>query len=124
MRRLVDILVDASDGKIPSHEECYWALLMLKSVNHFQKRDLEGIEERYLKFKEDPSDKNLKLLSTTLGMRLAGLGEKAHRTMRTDPLTYLGDSGNPFTEENKAWSDMGDKILSKALKKIDEKKDH
>lgn len=124
MRRLVDILVDASEGKIPTHEECYWALLMLRSVNHFQGRDLESIKESHDQYIAEPSDKNLRSFSLNTGIRLSKLSERSHKRMMTDPITYLGDSGNPFTEENKVWRDLGDKILEKALKRINEKKDN
>ena len=39
--------MDASDGVLPSHEECFFAMLALRSKMHFYHRDLMAIAEAY-----------------------------------------------------------------------------
>lgn len=113
MRRIVDILSDAAEGNVPNHEECYWALLALRGKLHFVFQDLQKIAEAYEK-------QNPMQLEISLRMR-AGSAEKIfsdrQKFQLMDPKKWLGDSGNPFTEENKQFKDMADMILKKALKK-------
>jgi hypothetical protein len=107
-RMICSIVADAKDGKIPSHEECYWTMLALSSMLHFSRRDLERIAEAL-----DKGD-NLKL---TCGIYLRN-GDHVHETryqwMRASPKEWLGNSGNPFSEENKKWRDMGRTIIKNA----------
>ena len=113
MRKIEDILIDASEGNIPSHEECYYTLLALRAKLHFLYSDLQKIAEAYEK-------QNVKLLKLNIHLR-AGSEEKviADRMAfkRQDPLTWLGESGIPFSPENKRWRNMADVIL----KKVEEK---
>jgi hypothetical protein len=116
MRKINEIVSDAAQGNIPSHEECYYALLALRSKLHFYHRDLMVIAEAY---------ENKKVTGISVGLR-AGSRDKVIKD-RIDfsnltPLEFLGESGNPFTEENKMWRDMADKIYDKAMKNVKNKK--
>lgn len=39
MRTLIEITEGAKDGKMPSHEECYWAMLALSHLHYFEVSD-------------------------------------------------------------------------------------
>jgi len=43
MRKLIDIVESAKDGKMPTHEECYWAMLALSHLHYFEANDLRSI---------------------------------------------------------------------------------
>jgi hypothetical protein len=111
MRTINQIISDAAEGKIPSHEECYYTLLALRSKLHFYHRDLMAITEAHEKGKA-------KGFSITLrANNQESVMEDRMKFSKLTPLEFLGNSGNPFTEENKMWRDMADKIYEKALKR-------
>jgi hypothetical protein len=118
MRKINEIVSDAAQGNIPSHEECYYALLALRSKLHFYHRDLIAIAEAY---------ERQKVTGVAVALR-ANSRDKVMKD-RIDfsnltPLEFLGESGNPFTEENKKWRDMADKIYDKAMKNVQNKKNN
>lgn len=43
MRSLIDIVESAKDGKMPTHDECYWAMLALSHLHYFEANDLRTI---------------------------------------------------------------------------------
>ena len=43
MRTLSEILTSAKDGEKPNHDECYWAMLALSALNHFNYSALERL---------------------------------------------------------------------------------
>lgn len=116
MRKINEILSDATQGNIPSHEECYYTLLALRSKLHFYHRDLMAIAEAYEKGKVKGFAVSLRANDRETVMK-----DRIDFSNLT-PLEFLGESGNPFTEENKMWRDMGDKIYKKAMENIKNKK--
>lgn len=114
-RRIVDIVADAKEGKIPTHEECYWALLSLSSMNHFQNQDLIKIEEAYNATLNEPEDlaKKRMILGLCLSLRAKDVRKGHLARMRNTPSKYLGYLGNPFTEEAKKFRKMGEGLLKK-----------
>ena len=40
MKTLFEIVESAKDGNMPSHEECYWAMLALDGLRHFDHHDI------------------------------------------------------------------------------------
>lgn len=108
MRQICEIIADAKEGKVPTHEECFWTMLALSGKLHFVTRDLEAIGETLDKKKS---------LELTAAIRV-GSQEKVLKDkfdfLKKDPVLWLGNSGNPFTEEYKAWYEMGKNIIEKA----------
>lgn len=43
MKKLIDIVESAKDGKMPTHEECYWAMLALSHLHYFESTDIRSI---------------------------------------------------------------------------------
>jgi hypothetical protein len=107
-RMICSIVADAKDGKIPSHEECYWTMLALSSMLHFSRRNLESIAESM------DTGKNLEMTCKIYLGSADKVQEERFKWMRTPPKKWLGESGNPFSEENKKWRDMGRKIIKNA----------
>lgn len=113
MRNLLDILVDAKDGKVPSHEECFWALLHLSAMNHHNERTLIALEEA--------KEKGGKALIFAAKLRLNKIRESQMNARKKTPQEYLGEIGNPFHPTNKAFTEMGEKIIEAAMKRVEAK---
>ena len=43
MRTLSKIIESAKDGQTPTHDECYWAMLALEALQHFDHMDVRNI---------------------------------------------------------------------------------
>lgn len=114
MRQICEIVADAKDGKIPTHEECYWVMLALSGKLHFANGDLRKIAEAMEK-----GDANKLMFSAKLQLSSEQKVYSDHfNFLKTDPLKWLGTMGNPFTEENKRFTDMGKQIIANAEKRI------
>jgi hypothetical protein len=107
-RTICDIVADAKEGIIPSHEECYWTMLSLSSMLYFSRRELEEIA------KSMDKGKNLEFTCKIHLQSEDKVHEKHTKWLLTQPKKWLGESGNPFTETNKKWRDMGRKIIKNA----------
>lgn len=108
MRSICEIIADAKEGKIPTHEECYWTMLALSSMRHFSNRTLESLAESM--------DKNKNLI-LSCGIHLKSqeyLYDLHFKQVKSDPKEWLGAAGNPFSEENKKWRDLGRTIIKNA----------
>lgn len=110
MRRLIDIVSDSKDGKIPDHEECFWAMLALYNKLHFVFRDLEAIGEAHEKGKVSGISVALRAKD-----RESVIADR-FSFMRIPPKEFLGDTGNPFSETALRFKNLSQKILDKALK--------
>ena len=43
VRKLIDIVEGAKDGKMPTHDECYWAMLALSHLHYFEVSDIRTL---------------------------------------------------------------------------------
>lgn len=113
MRSIAAIVSEAKDGKVPSHEECFWVMLALSGMLHFSRRELGDIAECIGDDKRLLFNVKLRLkdYETTFG--------KGHKWLNMDPQKWLGDSGNPFHPDTKAFHDMAQKILDNAIKRLE-----
>jgi|GEM_PF-3544846 hypothetical protein len=107
-RDICSIVADAKDGKIPSHEECFWTMLALSSMLHFSRRTLESIAEKL------DDEKKLQLTCKIHLRSLDSVHDERFKWMKAIPQEWLGAMGNPFSEENKVFRDMGYKIIKNA----------
>jgi len=110
MRRIIDIIDDAKDGKIPDHEECFWTMLALYHKLHFVYRDLEKIGEAFENGK-----------ATGIAVALRAKSEESvfadrFNFHRLDPVKFNGNTGNPFLEETQKFRNMALEILENATK--------
>jgi hypothetical protein len=107
-RMICEIVADAKDGIVPSHEECFWTMLALSAMLHFSRRNLEYIA------KAMETGKNLDRYCGITLKSAAHVHAQRFNWMRLTPKKWLGDSGNPFTEANKKWREMGKQIIKEA----------
>lgn len=47
MRKLVEIIESAKDGQMPTHEECYYAMLALSALHYFDHHALSELDEKH-----------------------------------------------------------------------------
>jgi len=128
MRTTNEIIIDAKDGKIPSHEECFWAMLALSGRLHFTYGDLKAIAEAYEATKANidkaESDKAQKQLQLRLHMHATSASKiwKERASFgNMDPQVWLGDMGNPFDPKTAKFHDAAKKILENAINKTKQK---
>ena len=108
MRKILEIIIDAKDGKIPNHEECYYALLAYASFSNFLERDFINIDE------SEKKDSSILLRAKLASSKMR---ERAMAFRNQTPIDWLGELHNPLTASGKRFSDMGNKIIDNALKR-------
>jgi hypothetical protein len=104
MRTYLEIIIDAKDGKVPTHEECYFALLMADSRSHFLERDLQAIEEAF--------EKSDMKGTFSAKLRSKNVRETGFKFRKLNPLKYLGND-HPWSKKTKNFRNIGQKILEK-----------
>ena len=106
MRTLYEIIESAKDGDMPTHEECYWAMLCYEfmfNMDHKNLRDeLSG---------EKPTVGFIK------NLRLGNSHKMYYTALNKSPKEYLGESGDPNSLEYQRFRKLGNKILDKVIGK-------
>ena len=100
MRTLLEIINAAKSGEMPTHKECYWAMLALEALQGFDSRALSQLASR-------PS----KIMTPEFQWK-----ESFYRTKRAlnkDPKTYIGPNNDPSTEAFQKRRSIALKILAK-----------
>lgn len=100
MRKLIEIVESAKDGKMPTHEECYWAMLALSHLHYFETTDLRSVAAN----KED--------------VRTKMITEEAFRrrkiAMDKSPKDWVGWSHDPSNPEYQKMRATAFKVFEKA----------
>jgi hypothetical protein len=103
MRTLLEILESAKDGCRPSHEECYWAMLALDGLLHFDAHALHRLAH------EPGSLFNTPTVQST---------ESFHRHKRafaTNPKQYVGWENSPsnpaYLARRRAFQQLAKRVL-------------
>ena len=102
MKTLFEIVESARDGVMPSHEECYWAMLALDAISHFDRRALMDLANR-------PS----KLMTPQWQYEESFRRHKA--ALNKDPKSYVGWNNDPSNPEFQKRRKVANKILDRAL---------
>ncbi len=82
MRTLFEIVEGAKDGNKPTHDECYYAMLALSALYHFDHMDLRNIREA-----AEGNKPSLVMRAKMCADGSFGRSKKAHAT---DPQQWLG----------------------------------
>lgn len=45
MRKLIEIVEGAKEGSMPTHDECYWAMLALSHLHYFEVSDQRAMND-------------------------------------------------------------------------------
>ena len=105
MRTLFQIIDGAKSGAMPSHEECYWAMLALSGLHHFDHNDLIKLAGR-----EEES-------KGTHYIRAKWFAEESIRrfqiALNKSPKDYVGWEEDPFNPDVQARRRIFQKIMEK-----------
>lgn len=125
MRTISEIIIDAKDGKVPTHEECYYALLAYAGRMHFWRRDLEAIAEAsaIVAGEGEPSRVGQQNLKLQLALRASPnqIARDWEGFLKADPKTWLGPMSDPLSEEGKAWIKTANAIWDKATAQAEQR---
>jgi hypothetical protein len=87
MRTLFEIIDGAKSGEMPTHEECYWAMLALSALQHFDHMSLMRLAEKEEKQEKKP----------LFGADFSH--QESHRRLRIalnkSPKEYVGPNDDP-----------------------------
>lgn len=109
MRTLYEIVESAKDGQMPSHEECYWAMLALDAMLIIDHTSLRDILTR---------DKELSPLFKKMK------AENSHNMFRNalnkSPKDWLGPNHDPSNPECQRMRKIAFGVLAKVEKQMKE----
>jgi hypothetical protein len=100
VRKLIDIVEGAKDGKMPTHDECYWAMLALSHLHYFEVSDI-----RTLTKSEDSARVRM---TTEEGFR------RRKMAMDKSPKDWVGWSHDPSNPEYQKMRATAFKVFEKA----------
>jgi len=106
MRTLLEIIDSAKSGQMPTHEECYYAMLALSALHYFDHRALLGLVDEkhsqkwWIELQSDESFKRFKV------------------ALDKSPKDWIGWEEDPANPEYQQRRNIGIKLFDKALKGI------
>lgn len=102
----MEITEAAKDGQMPTHEECYWAMLALDALHCFEHMDL-------MRLAAEPPN-----LFNNPKRRYEEAFKRAKRALSADPKTWMGpdnDPSNPARQQERAMCKrIADGVLGKS----------
>lgn len=104
MRTLLEIIEDAKDGNMPSHEECYYAMLVYSWMFNFEHRELQELLNSETEIK--PFIKKLKADNSF---------DMFKNALNKSPKDYIGND-DPANPEYQRMRKLGNKLFDKILK--------
>lgn len=111
MRTLYEIIDSAKAGEMPTHEECYWAMLVFHFLENMDNIDLVRLSSR-----EHKSDKPV--------LGVTWFAEESCRRVKTalekDPKEFIGWNNDPANPEVQERRKRALKIFNKISKKMEE----
>ena len=116
MRTLYEIITSAKDGDMPTHEECYWAMLCYEIMFNMDHRNLR--EELS---GEKPTAKLIK------NLKLENSHKMYNTALNKSPRDYLGKNYDPGSAEYqklrklRKLRKLGNKIFDKVIGSIEQK---
>ena len=103
MRTLSEIIESAKDGNMPTHEECYWAMLVFNALLVIDNRTIRDLAFR-------PS----KVLTTEFYANESF--NRLKNALQKDPKTYMGPNNDPANPDCQKRRQVALKIYDKAMK--------
>lgn len=105
MRILDEIIESAKDGHMPTHEECYWAMLAYESMLNIEHRQLG---EALLPKREVPEFIRREQANNSFNMYKNALNKS--------PKDFMGPNNDPRSPAYQKMRQMGKQLLDKFLK--------
>jgi len=110
MRTLSEIIESAKDGNMPTHEECYWAMLAVNAVAFLDHRALNELANR-------PS----KLLSPKFQWEESFRRWKS--ALNRDPKSYVGWNNDPSNSDYQKMRSASLRLMNKIMDNQSKKPD-
>ncbi len=104
MRTLSEIIESAKDGNMPSHEECYWAMLCYSWLLNADHRQL-----REALLAEKPAPEFIRKLKAENSFNMY------KSALNKTPKEFMGPSNDPSNSEYQKFRKIGTKILDKII---------
>jgi hypothetical protein len=104
MRTLDEIIESAKDGNMPTHEECYWAMLVYESMLNI---DHQQLQEALLP-KRVPEFIRKEKANNSFNMYKNALNKS--------PKEFMGPNNDPSSAAYQKMRQMGKRILENFLK--------
>jgi hypothetical protein len=108
MRTLSEIIESAKDNNMPSHEECYWAMLCYESMLNIDHRAL-----REALLNEKPIQEFIRKLKAENSFNMY------KNALNKPPRDFLGPSNDPSNPGYQRFREIGKKIIDKFIPKED-----
>ncbi len=106
MRTLLEIIEAAKDGQMPTHEECYWALLALEALHGFDSRAL-------LEMPENAKGMGAEGLALWLDITSSESFNRFKAALNRPPKAWLGPANDPSNPECQRRRELGKRLLDK-----------
>lgn len=105
---LGEILLTARSGQMPTHEDCYYAMIVLESLSILDRNSFMSLLRIFEK------DKRVRMI-------VENMLERWQRSLNTAPRQYLGRNNDPMDPDTQARMAVSRKIVEKMNAKIDAK---
>lgn len=104
LRTLVEIIEAAKDGQMPTHEECYWAMLALESLYGFDRKAIRELATK-------PES-----VFNTPKYQYEMSHQRREAASKTAPKEWMGPSFDPANPEYQATRSACKKVVDNFLK--------
>jgi len=108
MKTMSDIIDFAQDGNMPTHEECYWAMLALNALGTFHTRSIMRLAEAEREGKKP-------ILTNSAVHQAEQHFLRLKTAYQTAPKDWLGPEHDPSTPECQKWRKMSKGILQHVI---------
>jgi hypothetical protein len=115
MRTLFEIVDGAKSGEMPTHEECYWAMLALSALHFFDHHDLIRMAAREQKSGEK------KLFGASYWAEESS--RRFQIALNKSPKDYVGPNDDPSNPDVQARRKIALKIFEQISAKLDSEKE-
>lgn len=102
MRTLLEIIDSAKSGQMPSHEECYYAMLALSALHYFDHHVLSELDEKHRQ-------------AWWINLQINESFGRFKNALDKSPKDWIGWNNDPANPEYQKQRKIGKKILDKVL---------
>ena len=105
MRTLGEIIESALSGEMPTHEECYWAMLAIRALGFFDRQALKHLADVPEKLRNPTHD-----VERSFTRWKMALGK--------NPKEYIGWDNDPSNPEYQRFRGISVKLAEKVLERV------
>lgn len=102
MRTLLEIIDSAKDGQMPSHEECYYAMLALSALHYFDHHALSELDKDHRQ-------------AWWINLQINESFGRFKNALDKSPKDWIGWNEDPANPEYQKRRNIGKKLVNKVL---------